>query len=333
MARPEKPNISVYELDASGKYVKSRESEPAIAVQDSAIVTSEMSEEKARILRGNPFMYNPETSAVSVYSLEDFLVTYKKKEYVLGDVIRNPAFPLRIRRKIFKKNFKAWHKDYVKNKRRVFRENYRTVEVVKSIGNVKFSIYVELAIWAMLVAMVFITGIDSPLWERIAQGRFGLFMKTTLTAMYASASWLRIVANISIYLLVALIFYSLFFRLIIRDYRKYYRAAHDYLDRSETKINRDYKKKRKKAYRYYLRYLKKNASMYYPPLDISEVQEGEVNIRVFDIVSKATVNKSYRIMKWEPFLKITKTALLFLSIAGLVIVYGYGIVYVIIAAL
>jgi hypothetical protein len=38
-------------------------------------------------------------------------------------------------------------------------------------------------------------------------------------------------------------------------------------------------------------------------------------------------------MKWEPFLKITKTALLFLSIAGLVIVYGYGIVYVIIAAL
>lgn len=333
MAKPEKLDISVYELDSSGRYVKSRENDPVIAFQDSAVVATELPEEKARALRGNPFLYNAERSGTEVYSIEDFLVTYKKREYLLGDIIRNARFPLRVRKKVFKKTFRLWRRDYVKKKKQVFRENFRTVEVVKSIGNIKLPFYIELAIWAMFAAMIFIAGIDSPLWQKIARGRFGMFLREALDAMYASAPWLGIVANISIYLLIVLIIHSLFFRIIIKDYRKYYREANDYLTRSETQINREYKKKRKKAYKYYMRYLKKKSTPYYPPLDINEIQEGEVNIEVFDIVSKATVNRSYRLMKAEPALKVIKSILLILSIVGLVVVYGYSIVYVIIAAL
>ncbi|MCK9536466.1 MAG: hypothetical protein M0R05_02560 [Bacilli bacterium] len=335
MAKSEKMQLTVYELDPSGKYryVKSQADVPIINANMSEAVTSpKIPEERAFILRGNPFLYNPENSGVEVYSIEDFLIMYKKKEVILGEIIRNPDYSLKSRKNILKKAFRNWHKAYTKKKKQVFRDNFRTIEVVKGIGNVKFPLYIELIIWLMLTAMIFILGTNSPLWNKIVQGKFGLFLQTTLNTMYGSSPWLKSIGHITIYLLFVLVFYSLFFRVIVHDYKLYYRKTQNYLENSESQINREYKKKRKNAYKYYLRHLRKKSNPYYPPLDIKEVQEGKVNITIFNIVSKATVNKSYYLMKIEPFLKTIKVILLFLSIAGLILVYGYSIVSLIIAA-
>ena len=115
MARP-KTNISVYELDAYGKYVKSGR-----ANRRSPFRTPPSSLPKCREKPGscgNPFMYNPETSAVSVYSLEDFLVTYKKKN-TSSATSSGICLSLRIRRRS-SKELQGLAQDYVKNKRRVF---------------------------------------------------------------------------------------------------------------------------------------------------------------------------------------------------------------------
>jgi len=321
-------------MDPSGKnrYVRSPDNNTAIDVKPfNAVASQKMPEETAQVLRGNPFLYKDNRNS-EIYSIEDFLVVYKRKEILLGEVIRNNNYPLKTRKRIFKKAFKLWYKDYTKKKNQTFRENFRTIEVIKGIGNVKFPVLMELAIWIMFIAMIFIIGIDSQLWNNISSGNFGLFLQTALNSMYNSSPWLKTIGYATVYILMVLIVYSLFFHTVIKDYKRYYQKSRCYLDDSENQINRDFKKKRKKVYKYYKRNLKKN-NPYFPPLSIKEVQEGEVNIATFNTISKATVNKSYRLMKFEPILKYIKKILLFLCIGGFLFVYGYSIISVIIAAI
>ena len=61
---------------------------------------------KYPFLKTNPFLYNPETAPLVVYSIEDFSITVKKQELVFGDVIRDPNIPLAKRKRIIKKHSK-----------------------------------------------------------------------------------------------------------------------------------------------------------------------------------------------------------------------------------
>ena len=51
--------------------------------------------------------------------------------------------------------------------------------------------------------------------------------------MYQNFSWLKIVGNVGIYISLTLIFYSTIYSFIIKDFRKNYKLAQDFLTSSE----------------------------------------------------------------------------------------------------
>ena len=333
--KSQKDKIIIYELDRSRKntYVKSTDNVPIIDInynKNNPIVNS--APENEEIFQGNPFLYNPSKQDIDVYSIEDFFTSYKGNKLSLGEMIRNPDYSLASKKRVVRKTFKRWHKEYLKTKKNAFSESYRSIKVIKGVGETKFSFLKTLLVWILLLGMVFITEIDSVLWNAITKGSFGIFLKSSLDNMYDKFNWLKIIGNTTIYLLVFLVVYSLFFQAFIKDYKKYYNRSQKYLNNSENKINKEYRKKRKKAYKYYIKSLRKGFSLYFPPLDIKEVQEGEINIAVFNEVSRATVDKSYYVMKLEPFLKVLKNILFFLCVIGSIFLYAYSIIMIIIAA-
>ncbi|NLD26232.1 MAG: hypothetical protein GX661_02605 [Acholeplasmataceae bacterium] len=315
---------NVYEIKDGkpGKYVKVRNDEIENPIGNIDPV-------KASFLRGNPFMYNPETVLYKITSLEEYTIPIKKKEMAFGDAIRNPQFSVSKRRKLIKTAFKTWNKDYLKQKNNAFTENDKIVEIIGDVSYLKFSWKIRILLYALFLFSILMMGINSQLWDFFARSSVGSYFRNVLMNLYQSFEWLKIIGNIAIYIILLSIFYASIYSIISRDFAKNYRLAQSYLDRSETTISRSYRNRWKRARRYYLSSIKKKKSLYFPPLDISAVQEGQINITIFKEICQVLVDRAYKFKKSKPFIIAFRNIIIFLSIglaATLFVFLIYGLI-------
>lgn len=335
MFKSSKPTVTVYEpQNGSKKYVKSDTEHPSLdygpSINNNNIGVVNNDSALAMMLRGNPFLYNSQTTPFKVTSLEEYLIKVKKEEIAFGDVLRNPKFSFRKRKCIIKKAFKTWNKDYTKKKDKAFEENDKVIEVIGEINYLKFKTSVKVILYLLFVVMLFIVGTSSVLWDKITSGKFGYSLQQTIINMFVKSPWLQMVGNITIYLIIIVIFYSTIYTLILRDFKQNYKLAQNFLNRSETTISRSYKKKWTKARRYYLSLLNKKKP-YFAPLPIEDVEEGDINISIFNSICQATIDRAYKMKKSKPYIMFLKTVLVFTSIGGSVVVLLFTIINLVIS--
>ncbi len=273
-------------------------------------------------LRGNPFLYNPKTDTVVVNSLEDFIIKAKKEEIAFGDVLRNPKYSPHRRKRIIKTAFKNWKNEYNQKKNQTFKENDKVIEVIGDISYLEYSWKAKLVLLITFIVLLFLAVTDSALWNLIKQGTFGYTIYSSLVQMYTNMYWLKIVGNVGVYLCLFLIFYSSIYSYVIKDFRKNYKLAQSFLTNSEASISRDFKKKYNKARRYYLKRINNKKYPYFPPLGIEEVQEGKMNITIFNEICKVTIDRAYVVKRSKPYFSAVNTTLRFLG-------YGCALVLVV----
>ncbi len=323
-----KPMIRVYELDKKGKkYLVSKEDHPLLdetGPKEPVYKSSDMSSESllTHYLHGNPFLYNPETAEVEVSSLEDFIIYVKGEPYAFGDTIRNPKFTKRQRKKLIKKSFSDWKKEYTTKKNVVFKENDKVIEVIGDISYIEYTWKSKILIGTIFILLLFLVITNSFVWDVFKKTSLGYYMHSGLVSMYQDMNWLVLVGNIGIYVSLSLIFFSIIYSYIIKDFRKNYALAQSFLTNSETTISKDFKKKYRKARRYYLKRLNTEKHRFYPPIYIEDVQEGKMNITIFDEICKATVDRAYVVKKSKPYITTLKLLLEFAS-------YGSSLVIVV----
>lgn len=300
---------NVYEMQEGkpGKYVKVKDDVTNNPYSNADPV-------KTSFLRGNPFMYNPETALYKITSLEEYLIPVKKSEIAFGDAIRNPQLSESKRKKLIKKAFKIWNKDYLKQKAIAFTENDKIVEVIGEVSYLKFSWKSRILLYALFVFSLLMMGVNSRIWEFFARSGIGTYFHNLLLDLYQRFGWLKTIGSFSIYIILLSIFYASVYSIISRDFAKNYRLAQSYLDRSEKTISRSYRSRWKKARKYYLSFIRKKNNLYFPPLEISSVQEGQVNIAIFKEICQVLVDRAYKFKKSKPFIIAFRNIFIFLSI-------------------
>jgi hypothetical protein len=283
---------------------------------------------KLQFLKGNPFLYNPATAPYQISSLEDYIISAKKEDIAFGDVIRNPRFSPRTRKKILKKAFKTWNKDYSEKKSVAFTESDKLIDVIGEVKYLQYSWKMKLISIVLFFVMLFIIGTDSYLWERLKMGSFGYFLSQALIQMFETSYFLKAIANITIYVILILIFYLTAYGYISKDFRRNYQLSQEYLKESEKKISFEYRRKFRKARRYYLSLINRKKQPYFAPLSIEEIEEGEVNITTFNTICKVTVDRAYRFKKQKPYIIFVKNILLLASIVGSLVVFAFSVYHI-----
>jgi hypothetical protein len=329
MAKKMKREVVEYEFTGKtyGKVPKSKgifDSNPSGTFTDAQTATNNQDQLKVQFLKGNPFMYNPKTSAYSISSFEEYFIKVRKDEYPLGDIVRNPNIVKRKKKTYLKKAFQRWDKEYNTQKKSVFKESDKTIEVIGDVNFMSISIGTKLMIIGLFILMIFVVSLQSYLWEKISSGSFGYRIYQSLVITFSSTSWLKLVANITIYVLVLFVFYATIYSMVSKDFVKTHKLAVDYLKSSEKTISKQYKKKYRKAYSYYMQ-VANAKKKFYPPLDMAVVEEGQVNITVFEQIRKAAIDRAYNLKKRRPLYVGLKNIFLLLSAGGCATVIGYAL--------
>lgn len=323
------PVVKVYELNKN-KFQLSKKEHPLLDEIASADITfskNDLTGESVytNYLYTNPFLYNPDTTDVVVHSIEDFMVDIKNEKIAFGDVIRNPRFKPKQRKKIIKKAFKSWKEDYLFKKNQTFKENDKVVEIIGELKFFEYSWKTKLIIALVFLFLLFLVVTDSFIWNQLKQFNVGYIVYKSITTMYEKTSWLKIVGNVGIYVNLVLIFYSSIYAFIIRDFKNNYKLAQSFLNSSEKTISREFKRKFKKAKNYYLKRVNNNKYPFFPPLSIEEVQEGKMNITIFNEICKATIDRAYVVKKTKPYIKALNVILQFSGYACLGIILSMSI--------
>ena len=281
-------------------------------------------------LRTNPFLYNPHTSKVVVETIEDFIIKAKKEDIAFGDILRNPKYTPKQRKKIIKKAYKTWKQEYTEKKNKTFKENDKVIEVIGEVSYLEYSWKAKLVLLITFVLLLFLVITDSFIWNALKQTSFGYTIYKSIIQMYERLNWLKIVGNVGIYMCLILIFYSTIYSFVIKDFRKNYKLAQDFLTNSEVSISRNFNKKYKKARRYYLKRVDNKKYPFFPPLDIKEVQEGKINITIFNEICNATINRAYVMKKSKPYITALNSALRFSGYVCAVVIVALSIYNIVI---
>jgi len=276
-------------------------------------------------LRSNPFLYNPDNSKVVVDTIEDFIIKAKKEEVAFGDTLRNPKYTPKQRKRFIKKAFKIWKHEYNEKKNKTFKENDKVIEVIGEASYMEYTWKTKIFLFITFVSLLFLVITDSIVWNALKQGTFGYSIYKSITVMYENMHWLKIVGNIGIYICLILIFYSTIYSFIIKDFRKNYKLAQSFLTNSEVSISRDFNKKYKKARKYYLKRVDDRKYPFFPPLDIKEVQEGKINIRIFNEICSVTIDRAYIMKKSKPYITAFNSILKFSGYACAIVIVGLSL--------
>lgn len=324
------PVIKVYEPGNKNKFKITNTDHPLIdeiAASETLFQSSDMSSETllTNYLHTNPFLYNPQINNIKVHSIEDFIISVKREQIALGDLIRNPKYTPKQRKKYINKAFKTWKKEYILKKNTAFRENDKVVEVIGEISYLEYSWKAKLIIIISFILLLLFVVTDSIIWNSFKQGSFGYSLYISIVNMYNNMSWLKVVGNLGIYLTLILIFYSGIYSFIIKDFKKNYKLAQSFLSNSEGSISREFNKKYRKSRRYYLKRVNNKKYPYFPPLGIEEVQEGKMNITIFNEICKATIDRAYIVKKTKPYITAFKVILQISGIACLVVILGMSL--------
>ncbi|MDD2492801.1 MAG: hypothetical protein RBR48_00265 [Bacilli bacterium] len=283
---------------------------------------------RIEFLKGNPFLYNPLNSPYIVSSIEDYRIKYKKDYQAFGYLIRNATYSRYRRRRIAKKTFVFWEKDIKKAQETRVIESTSVIETSGDIKVKRFSGKFKLLLWLMLILLIFIACLTNGLFTKTFGGNFFVQMENLLTNGFIENNWMKVIMNVTLYLIIVTLIYARYYNINIQDFKKITNCAHYMLERNTRILDKEYEKKIKKAKKYYTTsVLKKNYT--FAPYAMNLVCEGKIGNQTLDTISQAVIEKSSNFKKKKFWVLLIKNLLMLLSIIGTLLVVVYVIYEVI----
>lgn len=265
-------------------------------------------------LLGNPFFYdyNPDIqdNIHQINTIEDFYILRKKKYYNFGGLVRKNEMFLFKRRRILKSQMKQWNQEFEKRLSDVSTlgsSQFQTTE--KQIGKGINIIFPILAFLAIIASFILLNG---NLW---------IFTKPSqnwaLLATYAS-----FICSFFAILMTHLINRS------VKAIKKLYEFNRNEYSHRKQEIDREFQKRYKLVYNYYVKGLKKKFKK--PVLLLDKTAIGESNIRNIESVITDNSKKLMDANRTERRLVFPKFLLNALSVLSCVYVFGYAIFEIVI---
>lgn len=265
-------------------------------------------------LKGNPFLHHMD-SEFSVNTIEEFYVKNKEEYIPLSDVLRSGVYSKRQKRKILRKNFNDWIKDYTREKHETIKVAESTFTMIGKVRFRRFGIFKQLLLILMFVVMMSFVYQQNNFVIRLFRPKIGSLILDSLATIFTKYRWAYYAINASLYGIILAVLVLKFIDGIQYDYQKQYGRAQRLLNNSKNILNRDFRRKSNHAKRYYL-YKVLNNPYKYPPLRIEHVGETRMTIERFNNVSKQVIVSGAKIKRWNWFFALLRFILLSISYLG-----------------
>lgn len=268
---------------------------------------------KKVFLRGNPFLYNLNNANMGITTIEEYFVSFENEEKTFGEVIHDRDYSKFKRKRFVKRTLKKWKKDYLKTRDKTIEENLGAVELIGEINTLKFRKLVRFFLIVILVLIVLITTLSTGKYLFELKSKFLYDLSNIIIYAFSKYKFIRIINNLSIYLLIITLIYSAFYNVVSRDFRDFYNTSKSVLSNAHFHLARDYKKKYKNVRKYYLSSINRN--LITVPYDIRLVGEGKTNLKMFEEISSITVVRARSFKNKKIFYMIIKYILVISSIS------------------
>lgn len=196
----------------------------------------------------NPFAFNPEESPVEILNVSEIYVQNPNTNKVvrLHNLMTNPNIKRRTKRKYIKFIFNLWIANYNKHIKNKLTEYNMKIGNFNKKKYKKKSNFRRIIIFAMAIFITLIYTNPNTIQS------LGIFSFVSTWNNLLAIEWYGLLGLVSIYVLVAYALISIIYNSILSVYIEEGMAATNVLDKFNKLINKEYKKKSKNVYRYYL---------------------------------------------------------------------------------
>lgn len=285
---------------------------------DNISKTEVEAEAKSSYLKGNPFFHHLKQSPVSVDSIEEYYCTYKKNYISIEELVRYAEYKPRIKRKILKKNFAVWKKNYLNEKKHVFKGIDQTFTMLQELDMKESRLLKRLG---YILLFVFLGMIH---FNQI--GVYELFFGSTNASRMQNAYSDIAGSLVFIPIVISIVFYSLFGWILIAHstdaIQKKYRVDQVYgkslIEGSKSTLDKEFSKRYKKVFNYYMKRVITNAKRN-PPLKMDKVCPPS-SLENLEVIKNKLVDDGAKLKKNLWLIKTSRFIFFHLSIYGAIAV-------------
>lgn len=274
------------------------------------------------IIPGNPFIYD-QSNINSTASIENYMVTYKGKETSLGSIIYDQHIRFSKKKKFVKKTFLNWDKEFVTNKQSIVKTTNDSISITGSMEFPKTSVTEIIIVFIILAIIGFFVILPDFFVNFVSQVGFFKSLTETLKAEMANNMMFKIFGYASVALLALQFVYLIAYNITSSSFRSFNRKYENDLKRKNELVDRNYKKRYKKAFRYYMKHINARCKPF-KPLMVSEIQN-KVNVNTLEQIQKKFHSEAVKKHKVGKKMKKLKYLLYFI----LILVLGYFLYLVI----
>lgn len=280
-------------------------------------------EAKSSYLKGNPFFHHLKQSPIAVETIEEYYCVYKKNYISIEELTRYAEYKPRIKRKILKKNFAIWKKDYLKEKKHVFKGIDQTFTMLQELE-------IKESKWLKRLGYIFLfvfLGMIQFNQLGVQEWLFGDENAIRIQQAYQDIS----VSLGFIPTVISIVFYSLFAWILIAHatdaIQKKYRVDQVYgkslIEGSKSTLDKEFSKRYKKVFNYYLKRVVLNAKRN-PPLKMDKVCPPS-SLENLEIVKNKLVDDGAKLKKNLWLIKTSRFVFFHLAIFGAIAVLLFQI--------
>ena len=276
-----------------------------------------------QIINSNPFDYEQINSKYKSLSFDDYIVTYKDKQYRFSDIIVNPTINYQERIRFTKSQLKKWVKEY-----QVIKANKHSLlveEVKRSIDDeIKQSssgVTVFLLIVTILIALFsFLSNFILEILKKLPFNipTYKLEVLSNQMKMTDSKIFIAVISMICIFIVMYI--YMFIFNNFQKRGQKYIKKLKSLLKARSRKNDIKVRKATKRATKYYIKVAKEEST--YKPLLISDVQLD------FTIGDRTKIDKRIvSIVKSNKYLKLLQVIVYIFRFSLICSFIAYGVLF------
>lgn len=257
----------------------------------------------------NPFLEFCDDNNRSLYTIEDYGLTYKKKKIYIGSFIRNEYIKTKEKIKVFKKYLKKQKKDFNKNVKSIQKDKAVTNDIFENIDISKRKTS-NIFIWMLCLVMNTIIII---LVKSAFNNKFINSVSITLINKFNNQTWFKIIDIVSIISITVLFLEYIIYKIIngkIMYLKKNYNK--DFM-KNLNNIKKCFKNEYKKIIRFYSKKILRKEK-YYEALSLDTIWSNERTLKQFDNKKNEAETKTIDYKKFIKYDNVINTLFLIISI-------------------
>ena len=239
-----------------------------------------VNQEEHPYLFNNPFLHNTACKQeVEIDSIEDFAVKYKKEKVYFGSVVHNDKIDVKTKKKLVKKSFKSWKKDFNETSIDAIHNMSKTIETME-MTNVRvagWQLKTTLAVFIILELVFLVFLMNSTL--SLIPVEMLLNASKSLMDSFNNNIVYKILIAMPIVLLFIMLVINVIFIIRSRKFVKLRKKVKKFSDKSLKEIRSKFKKTYPKTYKYYLKNVSDENAGMFTPLKIDEVSCNSCDVK------------------------------------------------------